>query len=383
MNAQFGPMRRTASDVSARHLHLIADDLTGALDAAAQFVRAIGPIDVHWRSASPAGNMALDSGTREMNAEQAGAVVTKLVSSLPNDPSAVNFAKLDSLLRGSAAAEIAAWHQVIAFDYCLIVPAFPHQGRVTRGGRQYYRRDDHWIATRTDLACDLERLGIPVSLCRPGDDIPRGVSLWDAETDQDLILTAALGLTLKGRVLWCGSGGLAGALTEVMTDDGKTSAAQPHPFPLLGLFGTDHPVTAEQIAACGPLATTLPDGGEASADEVTRRLRRDGSAIVRIAIPEGTSRPDAAALIDHELGALVHRLASPATLLVAGGETLRALCLALGTDHLELVGQLMPGIPRSFMRGGRFDGTEVISKSGAFGDRELLKRLATPASLSQ
>ena len=55
-------------------LHLIADDLTGALDTAAQFIGATGPIPVHWRGlprSATVSSIAIDSGTREPRREEA------------------------------------------------------------------------------------------------------------------------------------------------------------------------------------------------------------------------------------------------------------------------------------------------------------------------
>ena len=69
--------------------------------------------------------------------------------------------------------------------------------------------------------------------------------------------------------------------------------------------------------------------------------------------------------------------------MVAGGETLRGLCLALGATSLEVQGRIVPGLPRSVMRGGRWDGVTVLSKSGAFGPPNLLRdllRSAQPAT---
>lgn len=62
----------------------------------------------------------------------------------------------------------------------------------------------------------------------------------------------------------------------------------------------------------------------------------------------------------------------PGTLIVAGGETLRSLCQALGATSLEVHGRIIPGIPRSVMVGGRWNGVTIISKSGAFGPPDLL-----------
>jgi uncharacterized protein YgbK (DUF1537 family) len=68
-------------------------------------------------------------------------------------------------------------------------------------------------------------------------------------------------------------------------------------------------------------------------------------------------------------------MARPGTLIVAGGETLRALCAALDADGLVVDGEIAAGVPASRLRGGRWDGLRIVSKSGAFGDAGLLARL--------
>jgi uncharacterized protein YgbK (DUF1537 family) len=364
-------------------LHLIADDLTGALDTAAQFVGATGPIPVHWRglprsatvSSIAISSIAIDSGTREAGREEARETVAALAAGLPSSPNAVSYAKLDSLLRGHAGAEIAGWIAALKPVHCIVAPAFPFQGRITRDGRQLFRTGDGWQPTSNDLRADLEREGLAVRSCRPGDPVPPGVSLWDAGTDADLAAIAEAGRTLDGSVLWCGSSGLAGALAQTEGLPSGHGGDEVLPRPILGLFGTNHPVMTAQLAACGALAMILPDGSEASAAALSRRLAEQSIALAGLSLPDGLSSAEAARRIDHELGMLVRRLDPPGTLVVAGGETLRGLCLALEAERLDLDGHIVPGVPRSVLRGGRFNGVRVVSKSGAFGERTLLRRL--------
>jgi uncharacterized protein YgbK (DUF1537 family) len=67
---------------------------------------------------------------------------------------------------------------------------------------------------------------------------------------------------------------------------------------------------------------------------------------------------------------------------VAGGETLRALCTVLGAEALEVRGRIEPGVPRSVMRGGRWNGVDVVSKSGAFGRPDLWRELLQRSGLT-
>lgn len=352
-------------------LRLIADDLTGALDTAAQFVGRAGPVPVFWRMpAALPPSAAMDSGTREQDAERAAAMATRTASLLHPAPGTIAFKKVDSLLRGHSGLELAHCLRALpGLRHCIVAPAFPFQRRVTRGGRQYAWIDSAWQVVGEDLDATLAAEGMAVRHARPGDPVPPGISLWDAETDADLRRIVAGAAGLEG-VLWCGSSGLAGAIAG-----SPPPGADPLARPVLGLFGSDHPVTLRQLDAASEHRLVLPDGGAASARLLTRRLAASGVALVSFALPPGLARHHAAGRIARQMTALLDHVAPPRTLIVAGGETLRALCLALGAVQLDVQGQVMPGVPRAAMRGGRWDGVDVVSKSGAFGDPALLGRL--------
>ena len=154
----------------------------------------------------------------------------------------------------------------------------------------------------------------------------------------------------------------------------QSAAGRPE-RPILGLFGSDHPATAAQLGACGEHVLRLKDGGGASAALVSARLEGAGVCLVAFDLPTGMARFAASELITREAAQLSHRVPPPRSLLIAGGETFRALCQSLGTEHLDVIGQVIPGVPVSVMCGGRWDGVQVTSKSGAFGQDVLLRRL--------
>jgi uncharacterized protein YgbK (DUF1537 family) len=147
--------------------------------------------------------------------------------------------------------------------------------------------------------------------------------------------------------------------------------------PLLGLFGSDHDVTIQQLQACDPHWLRLSASrDEQEAAAARDRLNTTGLTLASFDLPEGLSRAVAAEQIAMMVAALGRSIAAPRTLLVAGGETLRAVCGVLAATSLEVVGQVLPGVPVSLLHGGMWDGVTVVSKSGAFGDAGLLRRLA-------
>lgn len=362
-------------------LRLIADDLTGALDSAAQFARPGRIIPVFMGHGLPAklpAEFAVDSASREKDADAAAEAAARLAPLLGPARGVISFRKVDSLLRGHPGLEIAATLRELRVDHCVIAPAFPFHGRVTRGGLQWFLRNGSWERTGEDIRATLKSQGMTVSLVKPGEPVPRGISLWDAETDNDLRRITLSGAGLGGTVLWCGSGGLAAALSAPA---GPLISMAGIGRPMLGIFGSDHPVTEAQLGACGGDILVLRDGGASDASRVSTMMEERGVCLLRFDVPPGMGRAEASAHIARAIEGLAMHIRRPASLLAVGGETLRSLCHVLGTDHLGVTGQIFPGVPVSRMVGGSWDGTEVISKSGAFGDETLLLRIALERSV--
>jgi len=352
-------------------VRMLADDLTGALDTAAEFVGLCGPFDVIWSAppaASGSASLAIDSGTRERSKAESMEIVGRLAPMLRDGT--IAYKKVDSLLRGAWAAELGACLSTGHWSSCVVAPAFDYQGRRTVGGQQFARtQQGDWHRVGDNLVDQLKQDGIEARLAGADTLTLGGVQVFDAESDFCLDRVVEMGRRMPGPVLWCGSGGLAGALARNHRADNSAELKRP----VLGLFGSDQPATASQLAACGDATLALAEG-EGGA-RVQRKLADDNVALVKFALSGGLSRSDAARRIAHELTTLTVALDPPGTLIVAGGETLKAVCLALGAHALQVTGRIVPGLPRSTLQGGRWAGVDVISKSGAFGARELWRDL--------
>lgn len=345
-------------------LRLVADDLTGALDTAAEFTALCGPVPVRWDLGGAEGSLAVTTATREVPREVAAVRAAEAAPLLAGG--GIAFRKIDSLLRGNVATELAALLAAGRWRSLVLAPAFPAQRRVTRGGQQYAPGPGGPLRpVGPPLAALLAAEGLSCSPGTPGA-LPPGISVFDAETEEDLRGVVATGKAAAGPVLWCGSGGLGRALAAAQPAQVDTALRGP----VLGLFGSDHPATARQLAACAPLRATL-----GAADRAAAVLAARGAALVDVELPPGLPRAEAAGRIARAFAGFVARLDPPGTLIVAGGETLGALCAALAARALETRGLVAPGVPRSVIRGGRWDGVEVVSKSGAFGGDALWRDL--------
>lgn len=368
-------------------VRILADDLSGALDAAGPFARADAPVSVYWDPQLASGDagprVALDTATREAGAERAAARARIGARALWGGRAGVAFKKVDSVWRGSPAAEIAAVCDEIAFARVVVAPAFPQQGRVTRGGAQWVADGEGWRVVENDIVADLRRHGIDAARETFATPSTRAV-VCDAETPAELDAIVARHQAAGARTLWCGTSGLARALASRLA-----SAAAPPRSPgvssdggVLVVVGTDHPVSLQQSrvleGAPGVVCRTV--------DAVTHEMSLAGGrapddrvVLLRFRLPERTPRDDARRLIAEALAVEASRLPRPGLAVVTGGETVRSLCEALGATRLDVVAEREPGIPVARMRDGRWAGTAVLSKSGGFGSADLFLRIAGEA----
>ncbi len=341
-------------------LRLLADDLTGALDTASVFCGACGTVPVLLRPEAVVGDAAVDLGCRD--GPRAAAVAATEAAAPLLAGAGLAYLKIDSLLRGHWAAMLAALWRGGGFRSCVFAPAFPAQGRLTRGGRQ-------WV-TEQGGPPRLLPLDPGAALAAEG---AAGIAVRDAASERDLAAIVAAGRALPPPVLWCGTAGLATALAGV-----PAPVVASLPGPALGVIGSCHAVSLAQIGHCAAGAGLAPlalGGDAAEAAVLQARLRRDGRCLVQAAVPAGATAAEAAAHIRACLHAVLPALPPPGTLIAAGGETLRAACEALGVARLKVTGLLVPGVPAARLCGGAWQGVRLLSKSGAFGGPDLLARM--------
>ncbi|MGE0005345.1 MAG: four-carbon acid sugar kinase family protein [Parvibaculaceae bacterium] len=362
-----------------RELRLIADDLTGALDSGCAFADPDQPVLVGLprRPLPQASRLAVSTETRNLPEEQAALIVAGMVRRLaPSTPAgALWFKKIDSVMRGHPVAETKAAFHAGDFQRCVFAPAFPGMGRITIDGRQHTidPGGNAPAAVGPSFAEAFRSQGLCAQIVafdergQPRAGATGKVLVIDAES-QDMLRQriSAMPARLDGKTLWVGSGGLAATLAGA-------GPVISHP-PIRGLIvGTRHPVTRDQVerilaaglavdaaehaAAPGngrPLLMA-PSLSASSAIDAERRLR---ASIPHIDIPEPRET----------------------SFLVTGGGTLSILLEAVAADFLECHGQVVTGVPVSRVRGGRWNGVTILSKSGGFGAGDLMLKLLRACS---
>jgi D-threonate/D-erythronate kinase len=348
-------------------LRLIADDLTGALDTAAQFTGRIGPLPVllDRTIATPEGSYALDLSCRDGDENTAVACTRESLGRFSGADLA--FKKIDSLLRGHWAAELAEIFRSGLFRRILLAPAVPAQRRLTRDGLQLLAQSSGEPLLIKDISAELKRHGVS------SRDVDCEIVLLDAESDADLEAIAKR-YANEPATLWCGAAGLARALAQQ-----PPRTAQPLNHPHLVIVGWRHPVSLRQVQVFGAArpGCVAPMAAEPSfVGQVLTTLGTFGCCVVLPDLPSGLSEMDAAERIAQGMELLSGRLPPLGGLTVVGGETFAALCRVLKATGLSVDGEFLHGVPASRMESGLCSGTLCASKSGAFGEPDwLLKHL--------
>jgi hypothetical protein len=207
---------------------VIADDLTGALDTAAPFAshgwrtrvvpwpaagrgpRALGALAAEaWRGSDV---VVIDTASRHVAPREAARRVrAAMAAGAAQARGVASYKKIDSTLRGNVAAELAAFRRACGVACLPTAPAFPAQGRTTRGGAVFVHGRPLAASAAARDALDPVADGVVARLAPAG-----ALEVLDAGTDADLrriVRRLARARRLDGLV---GSGGLAGAVASVL-----------------------------------------------------------------------------------------------------------------------------------------------------------------------
>jgi uncharacterized protein YgbK (DUF1537 family) len=406
---------------------IIADDLTGAADTAGPFAEKglVTVVALSSRHSSKCDALALSTETRELAREEAIARTRRLCYSFLGRPGLI-YKKMDSTLRGHPAAELAAVMDALRIGRALVAPAFPAQGRTTRGGRQLVngvpirrgqkpgflkhrgrerrpaRKKPGFSSASSDLVALFREVGpvrlVELSAVRKGDATlcealrATGVIVADAETDADLAALARAATTSRIN-LFCGSAGLARALAETLS----ISATPPVPRspipsrgPVLIVAGSRHPSTVRQVAFArrrgmkilrldwAAPERTDPALAETLGADLDVILTTPSRSVALVAgnqchpvVSRGATGQGLAGLLGEMVRAATAR-ANLGGLVLTGGEIAAAVCAALGASLIRLHGEVEPGIPWGALLDGARPGLPVVTKAGGFGGDDAL-----------
>ncbi len=364
--------------------YFLADDLSGALDAAAAFHRAGRRVRIvrsteAWANEPGDDVVGVTTETRNVASDLAARAVTTALARGRALGGRLLYKKIDSTLRGPVAAELAGLAAALPDVEIVFTPANPRVGRTVVDGvlrvhgvpvaETEFARDPLWPVRESAIA---KLLG----------DIAARVHVIDATTENDL--AAAVERVVATGKPWVavGSGALAQPVAArfAPAHPARTSSARPiGDGPILMIGGSAH---ADNRAQADVLArargvrqheVNAADLAPAVAAAIASLRERGSAALV---LP--TARMDSALALRTitAAAAQVIERASVGRVFATGGETAYALCDALGVASLNFEKEIEAGL--SLSRGEARRGPLLLAvKPGGFGDAQTWVRAWT------
>lgn len=341
------------SQTEVPRLAIVADDLTGALDASAAFARygfrthaVTSPEAIERVLAERCPEvLAISTQTRDASPAEARERVAQVMRALPAGTTI--FKKVDSRLKGPISAEL----DEIPYRQLIAMPAIPQFDRIALNGCVSGFGVDSPISISNALGHHASSAYIPDTL-RDED-----MDQWIGDDSTD--------------TLFLGARALAERLAMHMADQ-PILQTPPLSFPpaLCITAGTRDTITLAQIDA---LLTARRDAVHLPASNGCLDIEPIQSAELTVlqAVPGPISMP--AAFVASNLATSLKQLVgeNAVTWLLTGGATAEAVLHSHNILEMEILGEILPGLPVC-----RAGDTVFITKSGGFGANDTLVRVA-------
>lgn len=367
---------------------IVADDLTGAADAAVPFADR-GIETTVWLCEPkefPNGTCcSVDTDARQKGAENAAKVISKYVRSLRIAEWLV--VKIDSTLRGFVGAMVERAWQASGRKWALILPAIPKQGRKIVNGELFVHGKP---VTELDLAREkpapvttpsiLERLKdtgleklrlehLTLEVVRYRDSLAQAIEwaamnkvglICDAETDNDLIRIVSFAAKAPTQPLFVGASGLTNALAKVTGKNfvKRKPSSQLSPNRILIVVGSQQTLARRQVKFLASKGVPIGEIGDENL------VNRDVVALqLKISEPSSIGVNFRQWLKSNWFDALV----------IVGGLTARTIFDSLKVRRWNLLGSLLPGMPLGLVQ-LHYRNLLVATKAGGFGTKQTLWR---------
>ena len=391
-------------------LSIVADDLAGAADTAAQLATperpalvSLGPLP-SWQPPSVLGDgkgasaWAIDADCRHVSTRECAERIRAAFGQLGWLGPGRRYLKLDSTLRGNVGAALEAAQDWEGRQGVVLAPAFPERGRTVVGGALLV---DGKPVAETEIATDG---AAPVTIsevagivrrqwnCRSAVFDPRNshtpqelasrltqaiyndfhLLVMDSQSSQHLQMIAAAVDDPKLRHEWpgvlpAGSAGLARGFATIagVCAPGPAQSPMHTRCGVLAVIGSRTRASAMQIEA---LSREGVDCLIADAPDTVGRAAAvlESGAAVALTPGAGDHRSVAAAAAD-----VLARLGDIG-LVLSGGATARRFCELAGIRHMWIIGELQPGVAVGRAVTPDSEAMPLVIKGGAAGSATVM-----------
>lgn len=393
-----------STDMKSNYL-IVADDFTGANDTGVQMSKRGIPVEVTLfpKEEKQEMSVVLDTESRNIQPKDAYKKVKELTGKLLSmNEFELVYKKIDSTLRGKVIEELKAMEEVYQPDKIVFAPAFPQIGRTTEEKTHKVKgvplletefAKDPLSPIETDNIVTLLEEGFQETVTHHSVEHVRSgnitledskIHTFDSIISQDLTKIAHDLLSNEERILWVGSAGLANALFGVLYSIKPSLAvvgsisensfrqveyAEEEGMPVLSIAPNDL-LEKETISSYADKA--IAHMKEENSLIITAAKNRENyKETLKVGKEKGLSKDDCSWYVQNYLAAVTEKILEKISLsgiFLTGGATAISVMDKLNGTGCTIQSELVTGTVHSTLSGGKYDGINIITKAGAFGE---------------
>lgn len=382
-------------ETTRNRILVLADDLTGALEAGAKFAaQGIASRVVVAEGREPPvvpreiSVLVLDTETRHVSPDEAASRVCKLAREMMADGFSIIYKKTDSTLRGNIGSELRGLWEACPDSGLLYVPAYPKMGRTVKQGVLHV---DGRPVSATDFGSDalnsVSESSIP-KLLAPFIPLPivsvdaedllqakrNALYVCDADSDEEVEKSARYFIESEVFRLAAGPSAFLHYLAKLARLPRHQPARLPHVRRALIVNGSRNRRSLDQIRYA-------KENGFPSADSADSLNPTDdpGWWVLDNGPQAAKSSVEVAACVAKKVVGILNQTEIDG-LVVFGGDTAHAVLRALGQSVIHPVGEALEGVPVSRIRLQRVSegvarserNIVLATKAGGFGPTNVL-----------
>ena len=375
--------------------------------------------------------MVLDTETRNVDEKTARNRLNKILERLHISKEDIVYKKIDSTLRGNIGAEIEEIMKIFGKKVCILSPSFPSHQRATLGGyllmqkklieeseyseNLYEKKKDSYIpfvlAKQTNLQVghidisDVEK-GQPAILNRISELVKekKQIIIVDSNNDENLQDIVSGGLKYRNSVLFSGSAGLANYLAKSHKHKYPIIEQKSEKSPVLIIGGSRNPVMVSQIEYIKnnmnfneikiDISQIFKHKNQLILDygyESLKILKNNKDLIIYTNAIENEEKSinnkimqkykisyrDLENSIKEAFGTLAAYLVNGSNvrnLILTGGDIALSVCKELNISKLQILDELLSGIPLA-RASYKKQNLNIVTKAGGFGQEDALYKL--------
>jgi uncharacterized protein YgbK (DUF1537 family) len=412
-------------------LLVIADDLTGALDAGVHFAERgitteVNPVfnnaSTEVKPEESVEVVVINTESRHIQADEASRLVILAARYGMDHGAKFIYKKTDSTLRGNLGAELEALMEATRENRIPFIPAYPALNRYTRKGYHYigdqflhqtrFAEDPLEPVTSSFIPEILNRQ----TLCKIGlysfpfyqdvslsENDEREILVFDCSSDLDMERIGSFLEVQKRLKIVAGSAGFASVLAEKLSFYSTPVESIGNPGTCLIINGSLNPVSLEQVRVMEKSSMKCihlePEFLNSESDQQEQWDRLIGKAINVLQDESFLLVSSTRSLVDlkgylknkhsesitkdiysaaaRRFGHFIAKILNTCDIgmmIVVGGDTLMALVSEMHIPFLHPIKEVLPGVVLSKMK-IKGQSTYLVTKPGGYGEKDTLFRI--------